>query len=173
MFGVAFLIGFSSNSIGDVAVISPGSSNDVRIVQSDCARLANAVYSGDVETVLAFTHPTVIERMGGASQATNVLKSTFQQFKSKGMKLDSQMFPTEPIFLKSDRHNFAIVPTKSIVVAQGQRLESLNYQFGIRDSGHTNWTYIEGSRINSTNVVQLFPDFPKNFAFPTFYRKKL
>jgi hypothetical protein len=111
--------------------------------------------------------------MGGASKATNILKNTFQQFQSKGMKLESHTFPKEPIFLKSDRHAFAIVPTKSIIVAQGQRLESLNYQFGIKQSGQTNWTYIEGSRINSTNVVELFPDFPKNFVFPTFYRKKL
>ena len=111
--------------------------------------------------------------MGGPSKATNVLKNAFQQFQSKGMKLESHTFPKEPVFLKSGRHDFTIVPTKSIIVAQGQRVESLNYQFGIKHSRHTNWTYIEGSRIISTNVVELFPDFPKTFVFPTFYRKKL
>ena len=52
-------------------------------------------------------------------------------------------------------------------------VESLNYQFGIRAIGTSKWTYIEGSRINKQNVRTLFSDFPSDYEFPEFYRKKL
>jgi hypothetical protein len=153
--------------------VTNGNSNDVQIVQSDVSRLLNAVYVGDADTVLRFTHSKIIKLMGGEAQAKVTLKDQLQQFQTLGMKLESRTFPNDPTFLKTDLHLFAIVPTKTIIEVRGQRLESLNYQFGVREAGATNWTYIEGSRINSTNVNRFFSDFPSGFKFPDFYRIKL
>jgi hypothetical protein len=147
--------------------------SDVEVVQADVRKNANAVYQGDIDTVLAYTHPKIIGMMGGVTRAKTVLTGTLSQIQTMGMTLESLTFPAEPTFLKSDANHFVIVPTKSIVVAAGQRLESLNYQFGIRAVGTTNWTYIEGSRINQENVGTLFPDFPADYEFPPFYRRKL
>ena len=148
-------------------------SADVQKVQSDVSYLLKAVYASDVDTVLGYTHPKIIALMGGAVQATNILKQSLLQFQTSGMQLESLTFPSEPVFLKSVLHQFALVPTKNIIVIRGQRIESLNYQFGVKEAGVTNWTYIEGSRVNSTNVNKFFPDFPSNYQFPDTYRKKL
>jgi hypothetical protein len=78
-----------------------------------------------------------------------------------------------PTFTNNAAHYFAVVPTKLVLTVKGQRLESLNYQFGVRDVAQTNWTYIEGSRITAENVRTFFPDFPSGFEFPKVYRKKL
>lgn len=148
-------------------------SADIEAVQADVRRNFNAVYAGDVDTVLELTHPKIIELMGGASQARAVLEKMLREFKSSGMKLEVLTFPEKPSFAKSDAHDFAIVPTKSTIVVKGQRLESLNYQFGVRERGAAKWTYIEGSRITAANVGTFFPDFPSNYQFPRVYRKKL
>jgi hypothetical protein len=158
---------------GSPVIVVEGNSNAVKQVQTDVSRILSAVYSNDLETVLAYTNPKIIEMMGGKTKATSTLQDALQGIQPAEMSLESLSFPTAPTFLKGDHHEFVIVPTKSIIIARGQRLESLNYQFGVKDSGRTNWTYIEGSRINSTNVIQLFPDFPSNFVFPSFHRKKL
>ncbi len=156
-----------------VAVVVQGNSNDVQVVQSDVSRLLKAVYASDVDTVLDLTHTKTIEIMGGKAQAQTALKDALQQIQMAGMKLESFDFPKDPTYLRSDVRQFAIVPTKSLIVAHGQRIESLNYQFGVKEAGASNWTYIEGSRINSSNANNIFPDFPVNFQFPDFYRKKL
>jgi len=142
-------------------------------VQADVRTNLNAIYNGDVETVLGFTHPKVIEMMGGQTEAKAVLKTALSKTQTMGMALESLAFPDDSTFLKTDMNHFVIVPTKSIITANGQRVESLNYQFGIRAIGTSKWTYIEGSRINNQNVKTLFPDFPPDFHFPAFYRKKL
>ncbi len=147
--------------------------SDKDVVQEDVRKMVSAVYGADVETVLGYTHPKIIDLLGGRSQAKSALETAFSQFQSLGMKLESMTFPDDPTFLKTDTNHFVMVPTKSIVSANGQRIESLNYQFGIRQIGTTKWKYIEGSRINQQNVTTLFPDFPTDYEFPKFYRKKL
>ncbi|MGD9126473.1 MAG: hypothetical protein PVH19_03760 [Planctomycetia bacterium] len=150
-----------------------GSEEEVKLVQEDVRKMSQAVYDADIPTILDYTHPTIIEKMGGRSQVESALKGMLSQVQSIGMKLESMTFPAAPDFLETEERRFVIVPTKSIVSANGQQLESLNYQFGIQEKGTTAWKYIEGSRINQQNVRSLFPDFPPNYQFPEIYRKKL
>lgn len=147
---------------------------EVVVVQSDVRKMVAAIYSGEVDTTISFTHPQILQSMGGQIQAKSALTNMFSQTKRLGLNLESMEFPVDPTFLKTPLHDFVIVPTLSRVVsAKGQRAESLNYQFGIRDTGSVSWKYMEGSRINQGNVRTYFPDFPTDFVFPQTYRRKL
>jgi hypothetical protein len=147
--------------------------SDVEIVQSDVRTLLAAVYDSDVDTVLGFTHPKIIERLGGPSKARVELNASLSKVNSVGMKVESLTFPDAPTFFKTDANECVIVPTLSIISANGQRIESLNYQLGSREIGTSKWVYIEGSRISQKNVRDFIPDFPTDYEFPKFYRKKL
>ncbi len=89
------------------------------------------------------------------------------------MRVESLTFPRAPEFLEGGGRRFAIVPTLSIIYANAQRVESLNFQLGVLEPKSTQWVYVEGSRINKQNVQELFPGFPATYEFPLFYRKKL
>ena len=143
------------------------------IVQADVRRDLTAIYAGDVATVLQYTSPTIIEELGGASQAGPALQKILDQIQAAEMKIESLNFPEPPVLTNSAARDFAIVPTLLLISSKGQRVESLNYQFGAKPRGQTNWTYIEGSRINADNVRTMFPDFPAGVAFPKTYRKKV
>lgn len=147
--------------------------SDEVLVQQDVRKMMAAVYASDVDTVLSFTHPKIIELMGGKDRARSTLRTAFSQIESRNMKLESLVFPEAPTFLNTDMNRFVVVPTKSVVSARGQRVESVNFQFGIQANGTKAWKYVEGSRINQQNVGSLFPDFPSDFEFPEFHRKRL
>ena len=152
---------------------SPGDSTlDNEVVQADVLTIQNAVYQGDVEVVLGYTHPKIIEMMGGRTHAKAGLQTALSKAQAQEVTLESFDFPDDPTFLRTDENHFVIVPTKSIITVNNQRIESLNYQFGIKTVGSSKWTYIEGSRINIQNVRILFPDFPSYYEFPEFYRRK-
>lgn len=144
-----------------------------KIVQSETRQVAGAVYEKDVKTVLSFTHPKVIEALGGMAAAETTLRNTFSKMSEINMKMESFEFPADPIFIKGSVHQFALIPTKAQYSVQGQKAESLNYQFGVRALDATSWKYIEGSQVNAGNVKNLFPDFPDNIKFPEISRKKL
>ena len=144
-----------------------------QVVQRDVRSLQKALYSGDVDTVLKHAHPKIIRTLGGKESARSTLKKLLKTIQIQNMRTESFRFPKEPEFVKTKEHEFVVVPTLTVVAVGTQRVESLNFQFGVRDLSSKEWKYIEGSRVNQGNVRELFPDFPKSFTFPKFYRKKL
>jgi len=146
---------------------------NTEIVQEDVRTLLEASYSGDVKTVLHYSHPAIIDMMGGAAKAEVLVTEILSKAQEVGLQSESLTFPETPTFLETDQHHFAIVPTLSIMSANGQRVESLNFQFGIKDKGSESWKYMEGSRVESHNLLRFFPDFPADYTFPAFYRKRI
>jgi hypothetical protein len=152
---------------------NPAQTGDGKVVQDDVRRMLNALYANDIDTVLALTHPKVIKSLGGLPVAKATLQPELARMQSSKMSLESLTFPKAPNFIATAEREYAVVPTLSIVKSKGERAESLNFQFGIKEKTATNWTYIEGSRVNPQLLGGFFPDFPSNYNFPQFYRKKL
>lgn len=142
-------------------------------VQQDVEAMVRALYSGDVATVIDYTHPVILEGLGGRERALAMIDESMSSMLKKGLRIESFTFPRPPEFVEADRAVFAIVPTLLVLDLGGQRVESLNYQFGVLDGDGEKWRYAEGSRIKSGNVRSLFPSFPDGHRFPEIYRKKL
>ena len=142
-------------------------------VQRDVDLCVRAVYRGDVDTVLRFTHPMILEKLGGLDRVRADMEPIARQAVARKMSVESLTFPRSPDILQAGARRFAIVPTLIVIRAGDERMESLNYQLGVLEPDASGWKYVEGSRINSENVRDLFPDFPAGYQFPTIYRKKL
>lgn len=141
-------------------------------VQEDVKTLIYALHDGDVDTIIRFTPPKVIEMSGGVDTMKHVLQSVSQGLREMGTQIQMFTFPEPPTFLEGGGRRFAVVPTLQLLTAKGQKVESLNFQLGILEQGGTQWVYVEGSRLNKQNIQTLFPGFPADYAFPPFYRKK-
>jgi hypothetical protein len=86
----------------------------------------------------------VIALLGGDTKSREILTTISTKLNSVGMKVESLSFPDKPVFIKTAETEFVVVPTLLIIQANGQRLESLNYQFGARSAESNDWRYIEG-----------------------------
>lgn len=146
---------------------------EAKRAQAEVGKIVHALYAGDVETVLGHTHPLIVAMQGGEDATRQGIQQAIAQMTRIGMRLETLSFPKDPTFLESGGKRYVVVPTLSIISAGGQRVESLNFQLGAFDAKSKRWGYVEGSRINRENVQILFPGFPKDYEFPTFYRKKL
>jgi hypothetical protein len=142
-------------------------------VQADVQALTEAVYAGEVDRIIDYTHPTVLELLGGSATARQSVERVAVGMRKLGMKLESMSFPAAPTCVSGGGRRFAIVPTLNLVTAGPQRFESLNFQLGVLEPGATAWKYVEGSRVNNQNVRVLFPGFPEGVEFPPTYRKPL
>ena len=142
-------------------------------VQKDVESMVRALYSGDFVTVLDYTHPVILQGVGGRERALAAIEDSMSPMLKRGLRIESFAFPRAPEFVETDRAVFAIVPTLSVLELGGQRVESLNYQFAVLDGDRETWRYVEGSRIKPDNVRLLFPSFPDGHRFPEIYRKNL
>ncbi|HMO18237.1 MAG TPA: hypothetical protein PKA63_12380 [Oligoflexia bacterium] len=153
--------------------VSADEADKIKKIQEDVKKVSSSVYDNDVETTLFYTHKKIIEMMGGYEVAQKLTSEALAKFSGAGMKVESLEFPSSPQFFKSSLNEFVFVPTLTVISMNGQKIESLNFQLGIRELSSNAWKYVEGSRINKQNVNQFFPDFPVDIDFPPIYRKKL
>lgn len=144
------------------------------VVQQDVRSLLEALHAGYTDTLLKYTYPPIVAAMGGADAAKATLADVAAQLQALEMKLDSLVFPESPAFLEgSNGRRFAIVSTKSVFSSKGQKIESFNFQLGIREAGATQWTYVEGSRMTPQVLLLLLPDFPSGYQLPKISRERI
>lgn len=141
--------------------------------QADVRLIVQSLYAGDIGVVLKYTHPAVVKLLGGQAAARRAMEGAVALLRKNDMKIESLSFPSAPTCLTGGGRRFIIVPTLSVIAAGDQRIESLNFQFGVFESDGTGWTYVEGSRVNGENVQILFPGFPRDYQFPQVYRKRI
>ncbi|ANM28388.1 hypothetical protein ABI59_00225 [Acidobacteria bacterium Mor1] len=146
---------------------------DAETVQADVRKIADAAYQRDVETTLAYTHPKILEIMGGPEGARKVMNDLFNQMGDIKMTLESMTFPDPPQFIAGAENEYVIVPTLSVVSVGGQKLRSVNFQFGSRPKGGSGWKYVEGSRVSPQLLAALFPDFPADHKLPEVARERM
>jgi hypothetical protein len=143
-------------------------------VQKDVRLIINAFHEGDIETMLRFTHPRIVELIGGENVIRPGLEAVIRRTQELGIRLESFSFPEPPQFFESDGRRYATIPTLSILSFKtGDKGESLNFQFGILEKGASEWKYVEGSRMNEQMGRLMFGSFPADIKFPQIYRKKL
>jgi len=143
-------------------------------VRRDVTALVEAGYRGDVEAMLRFTHPALVERLGGSDAARAAMAKVLREAERVDVELESFSLPGAPEFLDGRERRFAIVRTLSVIRGKdGQRLESLNFLLGVREPDAEAWSYVEGSMLDKEKVRVLFPDFPEGYTLPAFHRRKL
>jgi len=143
------------------------------VVHEDVRLMVSAVYSGDVDTVMRYTHPLVVEDLGGEEEARMAVTLGFELFDKAGLKLESLEFPSDPDFVKGKGYRYVVVPTRSVITAMGTRTDSSGYQFGARAINDDQWRYVDGTRLTQARVASMFPDFPSDYTLPTIQRKPL
>jgi hypothetical protein len=143
-------------------------------VQTQVASLLRALYRGDIETFLAYSHPKVIESLGGSENARVGVSELFGRIRASGVELDAIEFPEPLRFIKGPSTQFVIVPTLIRVSAMAAvRVESRSFQVGLLEPGTSTWKYVEGSRLTPFNMEVLLPGFPAGIHMPRIYSRKL
>ena len=134
-------------------------------VQSDIKSVSQAMFAGDVDTLLRYTHPKIIELMGGEAQARETLETGALR-QMKVMTLEAVEFPAAPTFFGSEKNDFVFVPNRLRFSGGDRRVEIESFHLGVRSKGSTDWTYVDGANLNSSTAPSLFPDFPSDAEFP-------
>ena len=139
---------------------------DIPRIQADAARCAIAIFSGDIDGLLALTHPRLIEASGGEESARQAWQQAILRSKlaSSNTRVETS-FPAEPVFLQGKEHEFVVIPLRVVVNRDGVKpVEQRLFPIGIRRFDQDSWGYTDGA--SSESMTMLFPDFPGDFEVP-------
>ncbi len=152
----------------------PSGSDQIEKAQALAREYLTAFYKHDLETVVRMTNSKLIDSWGGPNKARQVMLVPVQRVLAEGTEVIDLRFPEDPVFTKSEVHEFVLVPTKLWLINRAaHRTELIDYVFGARPAAGGDWTFIEGSRINRANVGKYFRDFPADVPFPSRKLKRI
>ena len=167
VFGVLFAIDAAPGAAEDDNAATAQVQKDVRLI-------IDALHEGDIDTLLRYSHPRMIELAGGEKVLRPAVEAIVRHTRGLGMRVESFTFPQPPQFFEGGGRRYVTVPTLSTIsFKNGTRAESLNFQFGILENGASEWKYVEGSRMNEQVGRLMFGNFPAEIKFPQIYRQKL
>jgi hypothetical protein len=151
--------------IGLAGFASAQGAKDVAQIQADMRAMAAAIVAGDADTVLRLSHPSELERLGGAEKARRQMEPIFRLIQSGNPKQELFEFPEAPTFVRGKDRLFAVVPMRSVMTVGDQRLDVRGFTLAVRDDGSPKWTYVDGDKVPQMRE-RFFPDLPASVRLP-------
>ena len=124
--------------------------------------------AGKTENLLAKTHSSLVEMMGGKEKLTEVTNQAVASMAEMGMKFhESELGDPTELYAAGDEV-ITFVPRSSIMEVQGQKVKSTGFMIAIRPKGGGDWSYLDGSglRRNPELLWTLFPDLTRDIVLP-------
>ena len=133
----------------------------------DAKIASNATLSMDFKTLLNYTHPNVLNIMGGEEKGLELLKSTFNSMTDQGFVFEkADVISVSDIVFEQDEYRCYVEGFNQMKMP-GMRIKSKSYLLGFFDSDKKIWYFIEADKVkNKALMDQIFPGFKTQMDIP-------
>ena len=136
-----------------------------KVVKAQVEEMNAALLKEDYGKVVDFTHPKVVELMGGRDKMVSVMEAGTKDMKSKGFAFQSTKVddPSEPV--KGGSELFVVVPFRLEMKAPDGKLHIKSFVIGVSSDQGKSWTFVNGD-LEVKKVKQVLPNLPEQLKLP-------
>jgi hypothetical protein len=127
---------------------------------------ANAILKGDYAKIVDYTHPEVVEGMGGRESAIALTRRSMQQVESQGIKLVSVKNGKPSEIVLEGNELVAIVPYTMRSNANGKAITLESFVFGMSIPGTSRWVFMDGTTLSKEKIALRYPMFASKVSIP-------
>lgn len=133
----------------------------------DAKAAANASLKLDYETILKYTHPSIVEVSGGKDYLIKAMSDMFDNMKKQGFVFEKAEVIEVTNVLEEDGEYHCLVRNNNQMVISGMRIKSKSHLFGFYDAEKKQWYFLEAEKLKNKDLVnQLLPDFKTTINIP-------
>jgi hypothetical protein len=148
-----------------------------RAVKDQARAACDALVSGDLDKFVGWTHPKLVQAMGGRERLVELLKTGQKEMAKQGIQLLSASIQSRVELAQGGDDRFAIVPYDLEMSVPAGRALVRTWLLGVSPDQGKTWTFIDGGKLNAAAIKEYFPNFPGKLALPAkqqpqFERKK-
>ncbi len=154
------------NTIFFLLVILLISCNVQKRVSIQAGKMAEAMKTHQYETTVKYTHPKVIEMLGGNKKYLEILATGGKEMKKMGISYESIALgaPTKTVKAGSELH--CLIPeTITMILKEGKMVSKSHLLAVSRDHGK-NWTFIETAVLDEDNIKKILPNYNPELKIP-------
>ena len=118
------------------------------------------------EKFIGFMYPKMIELAGSREKMLAMLKSTEDDFKKQGVKIESVEVGEPSVPVVAGGKQFSVVPQTMRMTFPTAKLEASSYLLAVSADGGKTWTFIDGAGVTPDTLKMVLPDFPAELRLP-------
>lgn len=139
---------------------------DTAIVKHQANLIAEATFKEDYQTVVAYTHPSLIAIWGGKDKLYQIIVERMQELKGQGITSINGSIGSPGKFYRSGNELFCLLPEDIIITASAGRYHGKSYLLGISSDEGKNWTFLDVGNISADVLHRLLPNFNDDLKIP-------
>lgn len=139
---------------------------DTAIVKHQANLMAEATFKEDYQTVIAYTHPSLIAISGGKDKLHQLIVERMQELKSQGITSINGSIGSPGKFYRSGNELFCLLPEDIIITASAGRYHSKSYLLGVSNDNGKNWTFLDVGSMPVNTLHRLLPNFNNDLKIP-------
>ncbi len=131
--------------------------------------LAMAFEESDWELLMEYTHPRVLEMLGGEKEAAQELKRIMESAEEKEIEIISYevLEPGKSIGSQTAEELYVIIPVKlTMQVPRVGKVTQESYLLGVSGDRGETWTFVDGSGVDSRSIKTVLPNFNEALNLP-------
>lgn len=127
---------------------------------------AKALVDGDYETLIKYTYPKLIERMGGKDYFMNIINAGKAQMASQGTTLEKFTIGTPSDVVKAGNELHALVPQTLTMKVKNGKMKTDGYLIAISKDNGSHWFFLDTSTLNMENIKMILPNYNMALVIP-------
>ena len=141
---------------------------EVDTLRRDIDAMMAAYEQGDVEAMLAKTHPSLFRLTGDRDAFSQAAQQALDQLKAQGVRFVSAETGVPTDTYPAGDEEVSFVPREAVLEVQGKRVKSRTFMIAIRPAGGGEWTYLDGSGMhqNPEMLHTLLPALSRDVPLP-------
>jgi hypothetical protein len=155
-----------SSIILTLSIIYSGSAQIEASVIEAAHAYARAQINSDVESILKFTYPGLIDQVGGYEAMKNTWSKIHQNQVNKGIKLQDFKVREPVLHTRSNGEIHALVPVVTTSKVPGGKLTAESYIIAVSETGNDHWFFIETTSIDEGNVSKVLENWDGSLILP-------
>ena len=134
--------------------------------EAQARRVGEALLAGDWNSFADYTHPKVLEKMGGRAKMKATIKAGLEDMKQQGIGFHAVRIGRPDRLFRAKGDLFTIVPQRVVMSTRKAKLRQDGFLLGISSDNGISWTFIDGAGTKKMDIREIVPHIPDNLKLP-------
>lgn len=135
-------------------------------IQRQGQTCANAMVNHDIDHVLQYTHPVVIQMSGGKQGFVTAFENATREMNNQGLSF-AFVDVDKPTLIKQIKGTtYAVLPQTITMTAPGGMLISTGHLLAVSSQKGGNWYFADMAPLTNDNIGMVFPDLFNKIDVP-------
>lgn len=144
-----------------------------KFAKQQAIELSTAMQNKNFESTVKFTHPKIIEMLGGKEKYLEILKTGHEEMNKIGYSYESIVLGEPSEIVKAGDELHCLIPETITMKFAGGKIISKSSLLAVSKDKGKSWTFIETAMLQEDNIKTILPNYNPALKIPKYGEPEL